>query len=101
MQHAVHMLVVHIGAPAAQQPQVLDPLDGLADHFWYALRASYTASTIGMYPVQRQRLPESTSRMRALSASGSSLRSACAVVSMPGVQKPHCKAWCLRKAACS
>src|SRR5258708_2777213 len=51
--------------------------------------------------VQRQRLPESTSRTRAASQSGSSLNSACAVVIMPGVQKPHCSAWCLRKDFCS
>src|SRR3984893_16660149 len=31
-------------------------------------------------------------RMRSASASGSSVSSACAVVNIPGVQKPHCKA---------
>src|ERR1700731_2219094 len=46
-------------------------------------------------------LPDSTSRTRAASHSGSSESSACAVVIMPGVQKPHCSAWCLRKLFCS
>src|ERR1051326_3005280 len=46
-------------------------------------------------------LPDSTSRTRSASQSGSSESSACAVVIMPGVQKPHCNAWCLRKLFCS
>src|SRR5580700_14447 len=46
-------------------------------------------------------LPDSTSRTRSASQSGSSLSNACAVVIMPGVQKPHCSAWCLRNDACS
>src|SRR4051812_28391228 len=46
-------------------------------------------------------LPDSTSRTRSASQSGSSVSSACAVVMKPGVQKPHCNAWCLRKAFCN
>ena len=46
-------------------------------------------------------LPDSTSRTRSASQSGSSVSSACAVVMKPGVQKPHCSAWCLRKDFCS
>src|SRR6476646_1139598 len=46
-------------------------------------------------------LPDSTSRTRSASQSGSSVSSAWAVVMKPGVQKPHCSAWCLRKDFCS
>ena len=51
--------------------------------------------------MQRQRLPDSTSRTRSASQSGSSVSSACAVVIKPGVQKPHCRPWCLRNDFCS
>ena len=37
-------------------------------------------------------MPERAERIRSASASGSSVSSACAVVNIPGVQKPHCKA---------
>src|SRR6476620_1223545 len=39
--------------------------------------------------------------MRSSEALGSSVSSACAVIKIPGVQKPHCSAKCLRNAACT
>src|SRR5688572_13137990 len=80
--------IVDIGALAAQETQVLAPFHRRSDEgvlhrapsFLHAARASSTASTIEMYPVQRQMLPDSTSRTRSASQSGSSVSSACAVV---------------------
>ena len=51
--------------------------------------------------MQRHRLPESTSRIRAASQSGSSLKSACAVVIMPGVQKAFRKHHALQCGFCT
>ena len=45
------------------------------------------------YPVQRQMLPDSTSRTSASSGVGLSRSSASEAMTKPGVQKPHWKAW--------
>ncbi len=73
MQHSLTLKIIDKNASAAQQPQILKPLDGRADkpvrlvHVWdtptaplfcpalYDDLASRMASTIGTYPVQRQR----------------------------------------------
>src|SRR5215210_3187577 len=64
--------------------------------------AAAIASTIGVYPVQRQRWPESRSMISARlgGACSRSSRSA-AAIRIPGVQKPHCSACASRNAACN
>ena len=58
-----------------------------------------TALTIFMYPVQRQRLPESAQRISSSVGSGLASSSATEVIIMPGVQKPHCRPCSSVKAA--
>ena len=45
------------------------------------------------YPVHRQRFPERHSRTCLASGAGLSARSSVAVISIPGVQKPHWSPW--------
>lgn len=54
-----------------------------------------------VYPVHRQICPEIASRM--VCSSGSGLRSsrARAVISIPGVQKPHCSPWQRMNPSCT
>ena len=56
-------------------------------------RTSATASTMPRYPVQRQRLPASSARIRGSSASGRRRAMSQALTSIPGVQYPHWRAW--------
>ena len=79
----------HINAPAHAQAAARQDV-----HFHFPIslpwsRATRTASTMWVYPVQRHRLPESPSRICASSASGYFWSRSVAVMSMPGVQKPH------------
>ena len=66
-------------------------------HAWYGSRrhagsraAAWTARTMPWYPVQRHRLPEIPMRTSHSVGLGLSRRNSSSVVSMPGVQKPHC-----------
>jgi hypothetical protein len=65
------------------------------------LAARNTDLTMFSYPVQRQTWPDIASRTS--SSVGSGLRSSShrAVISMPGVQKPHCSPWQAAKASCT
>ena len=56
------------------------------------------ARTMPTYPVQRHRLPLSSRRMRRSSASGSRGTMSRAVMSIPGVQNPHCSPCSMAKA---
>ena len=51
--------------------------------------ARWTASRIFWYPVQRQRLPESASRISSSVGSGTRRRRSAAATTKPGVQNPH------------
>ena len=51
--------------------------------------ATWTASRIFWYPVQRQRLPESASRISSSDGSGMRRSRSAAATTKPGVQKPH------------
>src|SRR4029079_19040334 len=62
--------------------------------------ASFTASTMCWYPVQRQRLPERAWRISASVGSGFSSRNGTRVIRKPGVQKPHGRPWHSQKACC-
>src|SRR5690606_22086244 len=57
------------------------------------LAASCTALTMFWYPVQRHRLPSSPSRTVCSSGFGCSRTTSIDCMIMPGVQKPHCRAW--------
>src|SRR4051812_1501323 len=54
-----------------------------------------------LYPVQRQIAPEIAVRISWSLGSGFSSSRACAVISIPGVQKPHCRAWRSWKPCCT
>ena len=54
-----------------------------------------------LYPVQRQIAPEIAVRISSSLGSGFSSSSARAVISIPGVQKPHCRAWSSWKPICT
>ena len=51
------------------------------------------------YPVQRQRLPSSPSRISRSVGFGFSVSRPTAAITMPGVQKPHCSPCSARNAA--
>jgi hypothetical protein len=55
--------------------------------------AHRTAATMFLYPVQRQMPPEIAVRISWSVGSGFSSSSARVVISIPGVQNPHCSAW--------
>ena len=59
-----------------------------------------TARTMFWYPVQRQMLPSSSSRISPSLALGWFLHRSTALITMPGVQKPHCRPWHSLNAAC-
>src|SRR2546427_7043439 len=63
--------------------------------------AACTALRMPWYPVQRQSTADRPSRTSASVGSGLTCRRSSAVISMPGVQKPHCRPWCSRNASCS
>src|SRR5438874_8523237 len=52
------------------------------------------------YPVQRQRLPSSSARIVFSSALGCLCTRSIALITIPGVQKPHCRPWHSLNAAC-
>ena len=54
--------------------------------------AHWTAATMFLYPVQRQIAPEIAVRISASVGCGFSSSSARLVISIPGVQNPHCSA---------
>src|SRR6266851_8462036 len=58
------------------------------------------AKTMLWYPVQRHRLPSRYSRTSRSLGRGLFFTRSSALITMPGVQKPHCSAWLLRKASC-
>src|SRR5262249_22934991 len=62
--------------------------------------AAFTAATMFWYPVQRQRLPSRPARISSSLASGVCSSSLIAVITMPGVQYPHCRPWASWKASC-
>ena len=57
--------------------------------------------TIPWYPVQRQRLPESASRISSSVGLGLSRKNAVTDTMNPGVQNPHCSPCESRNAACT
>src|SRR5262249_60139912 len=63
--------------------------------------ASSTAPTMLWYPVQRQKLPSSPARTSCSVGCGFSASRLVATITMPGVQKPHCKPWFSRNACCT
>src|SRR5258706_2387317 len=52
------------------------------------------------YPVHRQRFPSSSARIVFSSAPGWRPTRSMALITMPGVQKPHCRPWQSRNASC-
>src|SRR5262249_18911931 len=63
--------------------------------------ARRTASKIFSYPVQRQRLPESASRISSSDGSGERSSRSAAATTRPGVQNPHCTAPVSTTARCT
>ena len=64
-----------------------------------AAPAARIDSTIGWYPVQRQKLPRSARRIASSSGSGSRESRSTAVRIIPGVQNPHWSPWCSTNAS--
>src|SRR5690606_4896982 len=60
--------------------------------------ASLIASTMFIYPVQRQRFPLISQRISSSVGVGFLSNSAAPTSIIPGVQNPHCKPWCSLKA---
>ena len=115
VHHARELDVVEVGALAADEARVLLALqtaeadralgsgarevldvDGHAQTPCLAAAscsaAQRTALTMFLYPVQRQMAPEIATRISCSVGFGFSSRSARAVISIPGVQNPHCSA---------
>src|SRR5262249_12159574 len=63
--------------------------------------AHWIAATMFLYPVQRQIPPEMAVRISRSVGFGFSSRRARAVISIPGVQKPHWRAWSSWKPCCT
>jgi hypothetical protein len=63
------------------------------------LAAHSTDRTMFSYPVQRQTWPDIASRTSSAVGSGLLSSSQRAVISIPGVQKPHCSPWQTAKAS--
>src|SRR5438477_5847933 len=86
MQHSLALQISDKLAAAAQKPEIFYPLDRAADipvrpdhglsAFRYAARASSKASSIGMSPMQRNRLTDKAARIRSAVAYGPRVSSA-------------------------
>jgi hypothetical protein len=94
VQHSRQLDIIDEKRPAGQQPRIFVSDNPLTDVAWrHRLCVTrLTASTMFWYPVQRQRFPDSVSRISGSLGCGWSLSRATSVMRMPGVQKPHCRA---------
>src|SRR5690606_7322367 len=107
VQHPGQHHVVDVGALAAYEPGVLLAQRAAEAYGGPLLRdghvvtsvpagcsaAQRTARTMFSYPVQRHSCPEMASRISPSDGSGLVSSSARAVISIPGVQNPHCRPW--------
>ena len=91
LRHGVGATTRRLGAASAQRPR----------RRAHRPAATCTASRIFWYPVQRQRLPESASRISSSDGSGTRRRRSAAATTKPGVQKPHCTAPASANASCT
>ena len=104
VEHPRRVHVVDEAAEPPEEPRILVARDARADHARRhglealsagARRAASsaparrTARTMFTYPVHRQRLPDSQTRISSSLGRGDSSSSALTVIRMPGVQKPH------------
>ena len=96
------LMSAHVLALAREQPGILDPHDRPPDRASGGRRHQRVAhdripvviaSTIPLYPVQRQRLPAIASLTSSRVGVGLFCKSAYPVIRNPGVQNPHCSAW--------
>src|SRR5581483_8887993 len=105
VEHVGQPHVVDVAAAPGEDAAVLDAGHLGADepHCPTPMRsaASCTPSTIDWYPVQRQMLPDSSSRHSSSLRAWPSSSMASAVITKPGVQNPHWKLWLSRNASCS
>src|SRR5271169_4993056 len=113
VNHVGQVNVIHIIPLALDEPQVFLAFDGVAHATNFRSRllhyfappsilaaANCTALTMFWYPVQRQRLPEMPQRI----SSSVGFLFFCSRtyddISMPGVQKPHCRPCSSLKPSC-
>src|SRR3990167_4061740 len=98
MEHAGQLQVIREASLAREEGQILPPFDTDAEdrpahgaRSWRSwATTSRTAATIPLYPVQRQRLPASASRISCSSRiSGRVFSRSTIDIRSPGVQNPH------------